>query len=167
VKASKLSFLHDSQRTPSYRRDYDSPMFGGTWADGTATILEKRVARAAGNDYGTKYKYVVDVEVPGTPPFRTTMGDPFFLNPQTFFAPRPGQQVRVKVDAKRHKVRFDKSDPGLDPRHGLRALLQDLEASKEQGRIPNAVYEMERKAILDGTAVIDGRRYGRMDIEAP
>jgi hypothetical protein len=136
----------------------------GATDDGTATIVEKRLAQAEYRDEGNRYEYVVDVEVPGKPAFRTTMRDPTAV--RGYFPPRPGQRVRVMVDVKRQKAKFDRGDPGLDPRNALAAHLRELGALKEQGRIPEAAYELQRKAIIDGTAVIDGRRYGPLNIDA-
>jgi hypothetical protein len=132
--------------------------------DGMATVVEKRLTQAEYRDEGNRYEYVVDVEIPGKPSFRTTMRDPAAV--RGYFPPGPGQRVRVMVDVKRQKAKFDRSDPGLDPRNGLAAHLKELGALKEQGRIPEAAYELQRQAIIDGTAVIDGRRYGPLKIDA-
>jgi hypothetical protein len=139
-------------------------MFGRSWEKGTATIIEKHVARAEQADSGTKYKYVVDIEVPGSPRFRTTMKDPASVTSR-YLAPAPGQVVSVKVDTKREKAKFDTSDPGLSTAAGTKARLEQLAALKEQGRIPAEVYERYRDAVADGTIVIDGRRSEPLDIE--
>jgi hypothetical protein len=137
---------------------------GKSWEDGTVTIVEKHVTQAEAGDAGNRHKYVVDVEVPGKPPFRTTMRDPTAV--RNYFPPRPGQTVRAMVDVKRQKAKFDKSDPGLDPKNGATVRLRELAALKDQGRIPEAQYEHFRQGIREGTAVIDGRRYGPLDIDA-
>ena len=107
---------------------------GNASDDGTATIVEKRLTQAEYRDEGNRYEYVVDVEVPGQPAFRTTMRDPTAV--KDYFPPRPGQRVRVMVDVKRQKAKFDRSDPGLDPRNALTSRLKKL-AAFAQGRVPS------------------------------
>ncbi len=143
--------------------DWLSSRRGSASDHGTATIVEKHLTQAESRDEGNRYEYVVEVEVPGKPAFRTTMSDPAAV--EGYFPPRPGQSVRVMVDVKRQTAKFDRSDPGLDPRNALAAHLNELAALQAQGRIPEGVYELERRAIMDGTAVIDGRRYGPLGIE--
>ena len=75
----------------------------------------------------------------------------------------PGRTCGSKVNVKRQKAGFDKSDPGLDPKNAVAERLKDLAALKEQGRVPEAVDERLRSETIDGTAVIDGRRYGPLD----
>src|SRR2546423_10207503 len=93
-------------------------MLGRSWEPGKATIVEKK-KMILGTDHGSgnppRYKFVVDVEVPGKPPFRTTMKSPLVTTDQSslrgnkFIPPAPGQVVPVKVDAARQKAKWDRS----------------------------------------------------------
>jgi hypothetical protein len=138
-------------------------MLRASWENGTARIVERRCTQAATSDARARYKYVVDVEVPGKPRFHATMSDRFMTG--RFVPPRPGQVVQVKVDVERQKAKFDKSDPGLDPRNAAAARLQELAELKAQGRLTDAEYEYFRQGIKKGTVVIEGRRYGPLDVE--
>lgn len=88
-----------------------------------------------------------------------------FIGGVRFVPPRPGEVVRVKVDVKRQKARFDRRDPGLDPNDAIPARLQELATLRAQGRITDAQYEYFREGIRNGTVAIDGRRYGPIDSE--
>lgn len=73
--------------------------------------------------------------------------------------------MRVKVDVKRQKAKFDRTDPRLDPNDAVPARLQELATLRTQGRITDAQYEYFREGIRNGSVAIDGRRYGPIDSE--
>jgi hypothetical protein len=83
-------------------------MLGRDWEPAKATIVEKHAMLLGSGDNHTRFKFVVDVEIPGKPPFRTKMKSPSWM-PDKFFAPFPGQVVPVLADAKREKAKWDRS----------------------------------------------------------
>lgn len=145
-------------------------MFGRGWEPGSATIVERHAKLRGDVGHSPQYRFVADVAVPGTSPFRAKLRSPLWL-PDRFLAPQPGQVVRVKADAKRQKAKFDLSDPWLQRNRGnLAAMLQgfvaereaagpasqagirseqlrQLAALKEQGRLTDAEYEQAREVV--------------------
>jgi hypothetical protein len=65
-------------------------MPGRSWEPGKATIVERHAMLLGSGDNHTRFKFVLDVEVPGRPPFRATLKSPYWL-PDKFMAPFPGQ----------------------------------------------------------------------------
>jgi hypothetical protein len=92
-------------------------MLGVGWESGQATIVTRRVVKQghageAGHLSWAQYEYIADVRPDGpAAPFRATFGDP--RNGIHFSAPEVGQVVKVKFHPKSQKVKFDKSDPGI------------------------------------------------------
>lgn len=91
-------------------------MRGRSWEPGEATIVERDrlhvsvrlFSHSADNlDDITRFKFVLDVEVPGKTPFRTTLKSPTW-RPEKFMAPAPGQVVPVMADVKRQKAKWDR-----------------------------------------------------------
>jgi hypothetical protein len=92
-------------------------MRGRSWEPGEAIIVEKHIMHVSGRlltvsagnlDDLTRFKFVLDVEVPGKTPFRTTLKSPSW-RPEKFMAPSPGQVVWVKADVERQKAKWDRS----------------------------------------------------------
>jgi hypothetical protein len=104
-------------------------MFGHDWVDGEATIVDRTVTkthlRSTGSTY-SDHKYVADVRVPGAPEFRTVIADPKI--PVDWAQPYAGQVVRVQVDLKKQKARFDKDDPQLSAKAKADAYKDSNEA---------------------------------------
>src|SRR3954469_18681549 len=100
-------------------------MFGHDWVDGEATIVDSRITKTHTGESGFSYsdrEFVADVRVPGAPAFRTVLEEP---NIQMDWAPpHPGQVVRVHVDLKRQKAKFDKDDPGLSAKRKLKSFRE-------------------------------------------
>jgi hypothetical protein len=89
-------------------------MFGRDWVDGEATIIDRRVTKTHTGASGLSYsdhEYVADVRVPGAAVFRTVIEDPDIQ--MDWLPPEAGQVVRVHVDLKRQKAKFDRDDPHL------------------------------------------------------
>ena len=151
---------------------------GRSWEPGNATIVERKKL-ILGTDHGSgnppRYKFVVDVEVPGKPPFRTTMKSPMMTTDQSslwgnkFIPPHPGQVVPVKADVEGKKAKWDRSKM----KEANAAVIQDLMAVrqaalaqpqpidraaqlerlaklKEQGALTDAEYEQARQNLESG-----------------
>jgi hypothetical protein len=111
-------------------------VFGSSWEDGTATIVEARVTSVETSESPASHEYVADVEVPGKPPFRTTMKDPSFAV-VNFLSPRPGQVMQAKIDVKRQKAKFDKSDPQFKKNtENVAAMIQTRLEERQAERHP-------------------------------
>jgi hypothetical protein len=83
-------------------------MLGRSWEPGKATVVEKKAMLLGSGDNHTRFKFVLEVEVPDKAPFRTTLKSPSWM-PDKFFAPFPGQIVPVLADADRQKAKWDRS----------------------------------------------------------
>jgi hypothetical protein len=149
-------------------------MLGRNWEPAKGTIVERK-KMIIGTDFGSgnpaRYKFVVDVEVPGKAPFRTTMKGPSSdgsssLTGTTFISPHPGQVVPVKADAERQKAKWDRRKmkeasaavfqdllalrqaASAKPQPADRAAqLERLSKLKQQGDLTDAEYEQARKNI--------------------
>jgi hypothetical protein len=109
-----------------------------SWEPAKATIVERHKLLFSSQTDGfqkSRFKFVLEVEVPGKPPFRTTLKSPSWL-PDKFINPAPGQIVPVKADAERQKAKWDRS-----PEANL-AVLQD--------RIAQAGPPAEREDVEEG-----------------
>jgi hypothetical protein len=150
-------------------------MLGRNWVPAKGTIVERKKL-ILGTDHGSgntpRYKFVVDVEVPGKPPFRTTLKSPVMTTDQSslwgnkFIPPRPGQVVPVQADPESGKAKWDRSkmkeanaavlqdllalrqDATATPQHADRAAqLERLTKLKEQGALTDAEYERAREDV--------------------
>jgi hypothetical protein len=150
-------------------------MLGRNWVPAKGTIVERKKL-ILGTDHGSgntpRYKFVVDVEVPDKPPFRTTMKSPVITTDQSslwgnkFIPPHPGQVVPVQADPESRKAKWDRSKM----KEANAAVLQDLLALrqaatatpqpadraaqlerltklKEQGALTDAEYEQAREDV--------------------
>ena len=76
-----------------------------------ARVLEVEVPSNQSPGAFLTHKYVVEVQPTSAPPFQAKVKDAF----NVFWAPKRGDLVRVKFDAKSHKVAFDlDGDPRYD-----------------------------------------------------
>ena len=101
-------------------------MLSRSWEPAKARIVERHKLLFSSETNGfqkSRFKFVLEVEVPGKPPFRTTLKSPSFL-PDKFINPAPGQIVPVKADAERQKAKWDRS------REANLAVLQDIIAQR-------------------------------------
>ena len=148
-----------------------------SWEPGTATIVERK-KMILGTDHGSgnppRYKFVVDVEVPGKPPFRTTMKSPLMTTDQSslwgnkFVPPRPGQTVPVKADPDGKKAKWDRSKM----KEANAAVIQDLlalrQAAARQPQPPDRDAQLERLAKLKEQGALTDAEYelARQNLES-
>ena len=87
-------------------------MFGKTWTPATGKVIDSRVTGASVTEHGSSVRkeFVVEMLAEGGEPSRIVVPAG---NYSDFWAPKPGQAVKLEVDAKSGKVRFDKADLGL------------------------------------------------------
>ena len=94
-------------------------MLGFGWKDGVATIVDRRlVGKKTEPEMGEfagqgveVFEFIADVEAnDGSAHFRAPLKEPF--NAITFKPPEIGQRVKVKLNAKDKKAKFDRSDDG-------------------------------------------------------
>ena len=146
---------------------YDPTVFSRSWEPAKATIVEKRKLLTTSETNGfqkARFKFVLDVEVPGKPSFRTTLKSPSLM-PDKFVNPALGQIVPVKADAERQKAKWDRS-----PEANL-AVLQDniakRQAAAEQAPLADRAARLERLAKLkDQGALTDAEHErARKDVE--
>jgi hypothetical protein len=143
-----------------------------SWEPGKATVVERKAMLLGSGDNHTRFKFVLDVEVPNKPAFRTTLKSPSWM-PDKFFTPWPGQVVPVLADAERQKAKWDRSPeanaaafkdylsrpraigswtpPGqaADPPSSA-TQLERLAKLKEQRALTDAEYERARKGVEQG-----------------
>lgn len=109
-------------------------MFGKTWNPATATVIDSRVVHvSAASEHGPtiKHEYILEVAPPDGSAYRAVVPDG---NYSDFWAPRNGQRVKVEIEAKRGKVRFDRSDLGLSFREHERRLAARFDAERDVER---------------------------------
>jgi hypothetical protein len=151
-------------------------MFNRSWESGTATIVERK-KMILGTDHGSgnppRYKFVVDVEVPGKPPFRTTMKSPLMTTDQSslwgnkFIPPHPGQVVPVKADPEGKKAKWDRGKM----KEANAAVVQDLlalrQAASAKPQTADRTAQLERLAKLKEQGALTDAEYerAREDIE--
>lgn len=136
-------------------------MFSRSWEPAKATIVERhKLLFSSGPDsfQKTRFKFVLDVEVPGKPPFRTILKSPSWL-PDKFVTPAAGQVVPVKADAERQKAKWDRS------RDANLAVLQDniarRQAAPERTRPADPAAQLERLAKLKEQGALTDAEYDR------
>jgi hypothetical protein len=87
-------------------------MFGKTWSPATGKVIDSRVTGASVTEHGSSVRkeFVVEITPEGGEPYKAVVPEG---NYSDFWAPKPGQSVKLEIEAKTSKVRFDKSDLGL------------------------------------------------------
>lgn len=85
-------------------------MFGHDWEPAEGTIIDERVQGSNRVNGITDQRFLVEVRPPNGEPFRVEIGLPR-LTGDFILRPGPGQTVKLQVDVKRQKARFDTSDP--------------------------------------------------------
>ncbi len=88
-------------------------MFGRNWQASTGVVLESRVKSASVSEHAgstVNREFVVAVAMPGGSTQNVVVQQGNYAD---FWAPKNGQNVKVEVEVKSGKVRFDKSDEGL------------------------------------------------------
>jgi hypothetical protein len=95
-------------------------VLGIGWKDGVATIVDRRLTdkhtepemgEFAGQGYEV-FEYIADIEAnDGSAHFRAQLQEPHIAI--TFKPPEVGQRVKVKLDPKAEKAKFDRADDGI------------------------------------------------------
>ncbi|MCW2747307.1 MAG: hypothetical protein JWP10_449 [Nocardioidaceae bacterium] len=87
-------------------------MFGKNWQPGTGKVLDSRVKKVSVTEHGNAItrEFVVEVKPSEGAVFRAEVPEGRYAD---FWHPKIGQSVKVEIDPKSGKVRFDKSDLGL------------------------------------------------------
>ena len=108
-------------------------MFGKTWNPATGTVIDSRVTGASVTEHGgsVRKEFVVDVTPEGKETYRAVVPAG---NYSDFWAPKNGQKVKLEIEAKSNKVRFDKSDIGISFKEHERLAAQRFNTSLD----PNA-----------------------------
>ncbi len=90
-------------------------MFGHDWEPAEGTVIDSRItgftAVGAGSNEMARHEFIVDVRMTDGTMFRTTVEEP---RGGKILPPDVGAVVRVEVDHKHQKVRFDESDPSIN-----------------------------------------------------
>jgi putative oligomerization/nucleic acid binding protein len=143
-------------------------MLGRNWEPAKATIIEKK-KMILGTDHGSgnppRYKFVVDVEVPGKPPFRTTMKSPLVTTDQSslwgnkFIPPAPGQVVSVRADSERRKAKWDRSKEANAA--ALQGLIAQRQAVTARPQPADRAAQLERLAKLRDQGALTDAEYER------
>jgi hypothetical protein len=114
-------------------------MFGHNWEPAEGTIVDSRITRYVPIGQGFNempvHEFIVDVRPADGQVFRTTIEEPT----GKVVPPDVGDVVRVEVDSKNKKVRFDEDDPKLNVRAQAAALKQaaDDRFNTELGQGPD------------------------------
>jgi len=94
-----------------------APVFRNEWTAGTATIIAKKTKGGTSSGQSAiRFSFVAEVQPESGEPFRTELEAPFrLLASHGSGLARLGEYdvVKVLVDAKRQRARFDASDPQL------------------------------------------------------
>ena len=90
-------------------------MFGHDWELAQGTVVDSRIIGytpvSAGYGELARHEFIVDVRKADGSAFRTTVAEP---RSGKIVPPKIGATVRVEVDRKTQKVRFDESDPSIN-----------------------------------------------------
>ena len=104
-------------------------MFGKTWKAATGTVIDSRVAGVSMSEHAdasVRKEFVVDVVPAAGASFRAVVKAG---NYSDFWAPKNGQKVKLEIEAKSDKVRFDKSDLGLSFKEHERRAAQGFNSA--------------------------------------
>jgi hypothetical protein len=106
-------------------------VFGHSWEPGTATIVAVHIKSTTGDGMVSRREYAADVVLGERAPTRVLLQEPMFTT--NFWPPDVGDVVRVDVDLKSGKVKFDKSDPKISAKARMAAIDDDFH-TKLSGR---------------------------------
>jgi hypothetical protein len=118
---------------------YAGPMFGHDWEPGTATIVAVHVKSTTGDGLVSIHEFAADITPASGAPFRTLLEEPTIAT--DFWAPGVGDVVKVQVDVKREKAKFDKADPKISfkaHQHGDDARFEATLAAAPAAAVPTA-----------------------------
>ncbi len=104
-------------------------MFGKTWEAATGTVIDSRIAGVSLSEHAdssVRREFVVEVTPAVGAPFRTVVKAG---NYSDFWAPKNGQKVKLEIETKSQKVRFDKSDLGLSFKEHERRAAQGFNSA--------------------------------------
>jgi len=104
-------------------------MFGHDWQPAQARIVDTHIKSTSGDGLAMTREFVADVQPVDGPVFRATIQEPDLAT--DFWPPDPGDVVKVLVDPKSQKVKFDKSDPKISYKAHKRAEQERFEAEAQ------------------------------------
>jgi len=105
-------------------------MFGKSWEPAEATIVLVNIKHVSGSGSTVTQEWAADVRKADGTVVRAKIDEPrLAIN---FWAPVVGDVVKVEVDAKSGKVRFDMDDPKLSARAHHRAKEDAFAAALDQ-----------------------------------
>jgi hypothetical protein len=103
-------------------------VFGHDWEPGTAKIVAVHIKSTTGDGLVSIREFAADVTpTSGAPTFRALIQEPRIAT--DFWAPGEGDIVRVQVDVRRTKARFDKDDPKLSAKAQEQSADAQFEAT--------------------------------------
>ena len=131
-------------------------MFGKHWEPAEATIVLVNIKRYSGSGMTATREWAADVRKADGTVVRAKIDEPRIAT--NFWWPDVGDVVKVEVDAKSGKVRFDMDDPKMNAKARKRAQKDAFAAALDQppgtptprsdgGEDPAAVRERFRKAM--------------------
>jgi hypothetical protein len=85
-------------------------MFGHVWEAAEGTVLDERRKGNAQANGSVNIHFLLEVRPQNGEPFQTEIGMPFSGD---FVPPSKGQVVKLEVDVKNQKARWDTSDPAV------------------------------------------------------
>lgn len=105
-------------------------MFGKNWEPGQATIVDTHIKSTSGDGMTANREFAADVVPASGEPFRALIQSPTIAT--NFWDPSIGDVVKVLIDPKSKKVKFDKSDPKLSYKEQQKATDSKFQASLAQ-----------------------------------
>lgn len=105
-------------------------MFGKSWEPAEATIVLVNIKSVSGSGMTTIHEWAADVRKADGTVVRAKIDEPRFG--MNFWAPVKGDVVKVEVDAKSGKVRFDMDDPKVNAKAHKRAKDDAFAAALDQ-----------------------------------
>jgi hypothetical protein len=103
-------------------------VFRHTWERAEGRIVARTAAPHQGSGdtrFPTIFEFAVDIQTEHGEPFRSIVHTP--VNAIDFEIPKVGDTVRVEVEVKSRKVRFDRSDPRLSIKAAKRERAENFE----------------------------------------
>jgi hypothetical protein len=105
-------------------------MFGKSWEPAEATIVLVNIKHYSGSGMTATREWAADVRKANGTVVRAKIDEPRIAT--NFWAPVAGDVVKVEVDAKSGKVRFDMDDPKVNAKARLRAEKDAFAAALHQ-----------------------------------
>ena len=112
-------------------------MFGHAWEPAEGTVIDSRITGytpvGPGYNESPMHEFMVDVTLADGTCFRTTIQEP---RNGKILPPKVGAVVKVQVDTKHQKVRFDESDPSINTKAQAKQLRDGPDSFRENQTRP-------------------------------